>query len=324
MDEKQLVINNGGGLMTNLMLLLILVVLAVGLFLVVTNCCTGEQSKTVVLECGNNGQSTTYQQNCNCDLTYEPVCGVDGNTYLNPTGARLVGVDIAYYGICNEENHNEEVCYDSDGGKNFEVWGYVTKGQDKKEDVCEKGYLVEYYCENNEIRYVAQKCNCEDGKCIEQTCEETDDGDDPYHFGKVAFNGKAYADYCVSGTNQYYTAAIVKDRLVEYYCDGNQVKNKTYTCDYGCENGACRQEPEEDNNTYCTDSDGGLDYYTKGVVTGMQSGDPYTYEDECVVQNTGYTTAYVNSNLKEYYCENGEVKYKMVQCNCRDGVCVEQ
>jgi len=63
----------------------------------------------------------------------------------------------------------------------------------------------------------------------------------------------------------------------------------------------------------CTDSDGGLDYYTKGYVTNNID---YSLGDECFASNS----------LREYFCEGGS--YTSINYNCfdneicSDGACV--
>lgn len=71
--------------------------------------------------------------------------------------------------------------------------------------------------------------------------------------------------------------------------------------------GACI--PEE--NLSCLDSDSGLDYFTKGVVTYKGE----TYEDYCSS----------DSKVVEYFCRNGEVERTGYRCpnGCYDGACME-
>ncbi|MFH1564707.1 MAG: fibronectin type III domain-containing protein [bacterium] len=77
-------------------------------------------------------------------------------------------------------------------------------------------------------------------------------------------------------------------------------------------------ESNENNNTFvktitvdrenpCADTDGGRDYYTRGTSN--------TFTDYCID----------NTNLREFYCENGEHKTESVRCEsgCKDGACIK-
>ncbi len=320
MTEK--IVVERGSLLTNLLLVLVLLGLAVNIYLLLASTPVDlgkgriQLGKyPVVVDCCCEGRTPptynppAYREDCNCDLTWNPVCGEDGRTYINPAALHLANVQLAYVGICE----NRTTCYDSDGGKNYEVYGYTQKGQTIKRDECKKGYLIEYYCEDNEIKSETVKCECKDGVCKERECTDTDGGDNPYVMGKVTVDGKTYTDYCHS--TQTFTHYSVPT-LIEYYCEDGEVKNKTYYCDYGCGEGACRQEPEEPQNS-CEDSDGGKDYYERGKVYGYENGDFYSFQDECREDEYGYTY------LREYYCNGDEYAYEDRQCNCVDGICKE-
>ena len=60
----------------------------------------------------------------------------------------------------------------------------------------------------------------------------------------------------------------------------------------------------------CSDSDGGRDFYVKGVATN-EKGQKFT--DYCFSRN----------NLKEYYCQGNNVISKKHYCegNCIEGIC---
>lgn len=84
-------------------------------------------------------------------------------------------------------------------------------------------------------------------------------------------------------------------------------------------------------NPSCSDSDGGLDYYTKGSVTGTWSdGSPNDaiYEDKCALGKSGNSDADKDSNaLLEAYCFKGTFGYGYgyYSCpnGCNDGVCIK-
>ncbi|MFH1173722.1 MAG: hypothetical protein V1725_01170 [archaeon] len=67
----------------------------------------------------------------------------------------------------------------------------------------------------------------------------------------------------------------------------------------------------------CTDSDGGLNYYTYGWVSGYMAGNgsPYTFYDSCS-----------GNNVNEWYCSGSAAAIDHYTCpfGCSNGTCVNQ
>ncbi|MBU2496785.1 MAG: hypothetical protein KJ767_01870, partial [Nanoarchaeota archaeon] len=132
-------------------------------------------------------------------------------------------------------------------------------------------------------------------------CTDSDGGVDPgqyYIKGSVTNPGRV--DYCAGNSNTI---------LMEAFCKADGTSSiKDYTCSYGCENGACKSP--------CTDSDGGKDYFKRGIVTS--SG--VTAEDTCS-----------GDWLFEYYCNGSKTSGEWYYCPttsttsnyvCRAGACL--
>jgi hypothetical protein len=109
--------------------------------------------------------------------------------------------------------------------------------------------------------------------------------------------------------------------LKEFYCEGNlTVKNITYDCSREgkvCSNGACAIPPK------CVDSDGGLNYYTKGTVT-------YTYGYASTIANDkSVVIDYCSgSYINEAYCFSdssgiSQFGWNGITCKhgCSNGAC---
>src|SRR3989344_661327 len=80
--------------------------------------------------------------------------------------------------------------------------------------------------------------------------------------------------------------------------------------------------PVEIEESKCVDSDGGRNYYVKGSIDGNKSyTDSCTYcNGLCLDDNPGCDSSC--GGLIEYYCENNEVKKEIKECECGDGVCL--
>ncbi|MEN9626735.1 MAG: hypothetical protein RL557_1063 [archaeon] len=135
----------------------------------------------------NNGQ-----QKCG-DAYYTPALDVDDDGYIVSQDSLLVinQMNAGNYAFCDEVLNDGDdpcassSCTDSDGGKNYEVKGYVEFPNDptfgdngRKYDVCKTfadgEYVTEYVCINGiyegDENY---KCpnSCKDGACVSQTAQ---------------------------------------------------------------------------------------------------------------------------------------------------------
>ncbi len=127
-------------------------------------------------------------------------------------------------------------------------------------------------------------------------CSDTDGGLDYYVKGNVNSLNLTYVDYCSGLT------------LTEYYCINTSVQSVNYNCPQQCINGACTQTPPTE---YCTDTDGGIDYYVKGYINSTNG----TYTDQCLTNTT---------TLTEYYCYNQTPQTTNYNCpqQCINGACI--
>ena len=65
-----------------------------------------------------DAEDAADSKDVSCTMQWDPVCGIDGQTYSNDCVARVAGVDVATRGMCQtaESGCTEE--YDPDGGIN--------------------------------------------------------------------------------------------------------------------------------------------------------------------------------------------------------------
>jgi len=137
-------------------------------------------------------------------------------------------------------------------------------------------------------------------------CNDNDGGQNYGARGTVTCGKEipvTWTDYC----------AVKENVLVEYVIVNNQGEKDPYECPYGCKDGACIPEGEYREKGECIDSDGGLNYNVKGIVT---CGDYHiTWEDKCLDDHQW---------LAEYTAsEEGGVKETYICPNlCRDGACI--
>ena len=131
-------------------------------------------------------------------------------------------------------------CTDSDGGKNYYVWGKVIdKNGQEHVDWCVGSRLEEFYCNENgtaESIYYFCYYGCAHGACLNKSpCSDTDGGKNYYVKGTLRTKyGVEIADQCIN-----------RSSLREYYCeDDGGVGMVDYTCTYACSDGACIFESE--------------------------------------------------------------------------------
>lgn len=231
--------------------------------------------------------------------------------------------------------------------------GEVEEGVER--DSCDGDTLTEWICPTSLNRVTRNEryseeydCpyGCQDGACIKEVieeevpeevevaeeefegeCTDSDGGLDYYEFGictKTMPDGnvQTHEDKCDGG------------HLHERYCqqDGCASKAPAYLCPNGCQDGACINEtveptpepepPEEE----CSDSDGGINYYTAGeTCAGGECKD-----DKCTIKVSSDTYNDVTAcsgddcYLFEYACNGSIFWADIYNCpnGCQDGACL--
>ncbi|MDP2947380.1 MAG: hypothetical protein Q8N88_04655, partial [Nanoarchaeota archaeon] len=166
---------------------------------------------------------------------------------------------------------------------------------------------------------------CSDGACLEEnqtaSCTDSDGGLNYYVKGNTT-NVKHL------GGNWDEEDKCEGNLLNEYYCEItsfegsilNQGRVEVYQCSNGCSDGACL---EENQTATCTDSDGGKDYFTNGVVYYKIDGE-VNYRDAGDVCDTGNPCYGSDCKVVENYCSGNERNWEYYTCSnaCYEGACV--
>lgn len=249
-------------------------------------------------------------------------------------------------------------CTDTDGGKNYSVKGTVTVGSLSYTDSCDYctglcqvgqtcppvicGAVVEYYCEGNTIKSETHVCGsgytCSNGACIPTALSITTAS---LSSGTV---GTSYsASISASGGSDSYIWSVSSGALppglnlsnpvcIAWPCQapasisGTPTTAGSYTFTITVKSGTQTASKQFTISIAaagtCADTDNGKNYYVKGTITkGIVS-----YTDECAYCTGFYPSPVTCGAVKEYYCENNEIKSETYVCpsgnTCEDGACI--
>ncbi|MEW5996709.1 MAG: Kazal-type serine protease inhibitor family protein [Candidatus Micrarchaeota archaeon] len=203
----------------------------------------------------------------------------------------------------------EYICRDTDGGRDEDEFGTVSKGSGEWEDECyDEDTVKEYYCDGNEAQSTRMDCSstevCEGGECVRITCSDTDGGNVRGTYGTVTAGSGRNSDSC---TDLYY--------LTEYFCSGSRIMNTSIRCtDYSelCYGNEC-------SPAYCEDSDGGRDKDTYGTARlWTENGYSYSESDSCTADGR---------SVREKYCSDLKINTQTIACGaeqvCSGDRCIE-
>lgn len=214
--------------------------------------------------------------------------------------------------MCKDGACVDTPCFDTDNGQDLSLAGTVQYRDVQYKDACTSdGKVTEYFCDASGMQQAVLSCaqgyECSEGKCVQkEACTDSDGGKNAGKGGTTSFGGIVRNDYCVGATS-----------VVEYYCDGNEIKLQQIQCASGesCIDGVCAFVPHANE---CSDSDGGKNIYEKGTVTYWSGGQRYTDTESCY----GYDRVWEN------WCEeDATVGFGVMDCDegeeCVNGACTE-
>ena len=189
-------------------------------------------------------------------------------------------------------------------------------------DTCQNGN-----CVNTPISVTCTTANqatvCGSGEvCLDSVCVAGDlciDRDSENNIIGINPNERAevvYANGTVAGTDRCRGTSSSGD-LTEWFCnEDGEPESIKIGCLGDCLNGACVDEFDEID---CSETDDDRDYDNQGTVT-------LSFDEEVIKE---FTDECINRRkLKEYYCDNSEIKFIERSCgsskDCIDGECVQE
>jgi len=192
---------------------------------------------------------------CSCECLYE--AEVYPSEYVEKKydeGEDLYFEAYFYLGL---EKGSDIDCFGGDtiafcGGKEVQEMPHLTKEEFHHYTVSVRG---RYCCPDG---YLWNENLKECSTTPTKPCDDTDGGKNYFEEGSLTIEPDTYNDVCNSGV------------LTEYYCENMMLKSATYECPLGCDGNACKEDMwvASDPDGFCWDSDGGLNYFSKGYGGG--------------------------------------------------------
>ena len=324
---------------------------------ILTNTCSDTDNGRTYNTSGKvtyNGQ--TYTDYCSGSQVFEYTCE---NDVQAPYTIIMKGLwyqcsNGCSNGACVQSTNVTQTCTDTDGGRNYDVQGTINDpthytNPSTRTDYCLKdspndnalnyitgspvNYLIEMYCNSTNNKIIGMSeihlCpnGCSNGACVQAT-NVTSCGDKICNSGETCSSCPTDCGTCTNIT----TCNGANDQNCTVV---NGVGIQSRTCTKGlwsswssCSVQSCNAGFVLSGNSCiaaCTDSDGGLTYYTQGHIKGyFKDQNPMTspFEGDDYCECGGGACNY----LYEYSCQGGYINQTTYNCpkGCINGACSQK
>jgi hypothetical protein len=249
-----------------------------------------------IYTCHNPGTLDAY-----CDYDEDPI--IDLCDYGCAEGDCLPEPECFDDDDCSEDYTGEAYCYDGDAYHN--VYTYT----------CENPGLQNAFCDEDITQEKDEECayQCIGGRCTDDSCDDDSEcGINGYTGNKYCVDGDLFQDYRTYECKEPDTGICTVDSV--NYCYHEDEPDKLEECAFGCEEGACIEtcEIDEDCNDeiFCN----GEETCVEGYCEAGESPD-CDDENECTNDYCSSETDSCVNNPAEYGTECGESR------DCQENTC---